>query len=166
MKVDLHDVEATLLAPLWARAKFSREYPSIFNDEKAIALVDQLEYDSSPKEAALRLEGVLVMAARAKQFDDKIRAYLDERPKASIINVGAGLDTTFYRADNGLLRWYDLDLPNVIEIRRKLLPEPERTTYIAGSLLDAGWCADIEHTKNGVFIFAEGVCSIGLRSRR
>ena len=150
-------MEATLLAPLWARAKFSREYPSIFNDEKAIALVDQLEYDFSAKEAALRLEAVLVMVARAKQFDDKIRAYLDERPKASIINVGAGLDTTFYRAGNGMLRWYDLDLPNVIEVRRKLLPEPEGTTYIAGSLLDAGWCANIKDTDSGVFLFAAGV---------
>jgi len=86
MKVDFRGVQATFLAPLWARAK---------------------------------------------QFDDKICAYINEHPQASVINVGAGLDTTFYCVDNGLIQWYDLDLPNVIDIRRQLPPELGRTTYLA-----------------------------------
>ena len=67
MKIDFHDVEATLLAPLCARAKFSREFPSIFNDAKAIELVDQIDYDFSTKVAALGLEGTIAIVARAKQ---------------------------------------------------------------------------------------------------
>jgi len=39
-----------------AQAKFNREFPSIFNDEKAIELVDQIDYDISAKIAALRLD--------------------------------------------------------------------------------------------------------------
>ncbi|MGA9079425.1 MAG: class I SAM-dependent methyltransferase, partial [Halobacteriota archaeon] len=123
------DVEATLLAPLCARAKFSREFPSIFNDAKAIELVDQIDYDFSTKVAALGLEGTIAIVARAKQFDDKIRAYVNEHQQASVINVGAGLDATFYRVDNGLLQWYDLDLPNVIDTRRRLaLKKTEQRT--------------------------------------
>ncbi len=129
MKIDFHDVEATLLAPLCARAKFSREFPSIFNDAKAIELVDQIDYDFSTKVAALGLEGTIAIVARAKQFDDKIRAYVNEHQQASVINVGAGLDATFYRVDNGLLQWYDLDLPNVIDTRRRLaLKKTEQRT--------------------------------------
>ena len=94
---------------------------------------------------------------RAKQFDDKIRAYIAERPHASVINLAAGLDATFYRIDNGSIHWYDLDLPAVIDVRRQLLPEPDRVMYIAKSLLDPTWCKDITHTEDGVFMVAGGV---------
>jgi len=157
VKFDFHGVQASLLAPLWARAKFSREFPALFNDERAIALVDQLDYDFSAKDAALRLEGVLAIVARAWQLDDQIRVYISEHPKASVINVGAGLDTAFYRVDNGYVQWYDLDLPSVIEVRRRLLPETERTTYLSESLFNDRWCSDIADTSNGVFLFAVGV---------
>ncbi|MGD0170953.1 MAG: class I SAM-dependent methyltransferase [Halobacteriota archaeon] len=105
MKVDLHGVEGTLLAPLWGRAKFSREYPSVFNDAKAIELVEQIDYDFSTIDEGLRFEGTLMLVARAKQFDDKARAYIAEHPTASVINLGAGLDTTLYRIDNGSIGW-------------------------------------------------------------
>ena len=157
MKVDLHGVEGTLLAPLWGRAKFSREYPSVFNDAKAIELVEQIDYDFSTIDEGLRFEGTLMLVARAKQFDDKARAYIAEHPTASVINLGAGLDTTFYRIDNGSIGWYDLDLPNVIDVRSQLLPEPDRTTYLAKSLFDASWCRDVEHPENGEFIICGGV---------
>jgi O-methyltransferase involved in polyketide biosynthesis len=157
MKVDLHGVEGTLLAPLWGRAKFSAEFPSIFNDARAIELVEQIDYDFSAIDEGLRFEGTLMLVARAMQFDKKIRVYIAEHPTASVINLGAGLDTTFYRVDNGFIQWYDLDLPNVIDIRRQLLPEPDRTMYLAKSLFDESWCRDVEHTENGVFLICGGV---------
>ena len=157
MKVDLHGVQGTLLAPLWGRAKFSRDYPSVFNDAKAIELVEQIDYDFSAIDEGLGFEGTLMLVARAMQFDDKARAYIAEHPAASVINLGAGLDTTFYRIDNGSIEWYDLDFPNVIDVRRKLLPEPDRTTYLAKSLFDESWCKDVEHTENGVFMICGGV---------
>jgi O-methyltransferase involved in polyketide biosynthesis len=91
------------------------------------------------------------------QFDDKVRTYIAEHPTASVINLGAGLDTTFYRIDNGSIAWYDLDLPNVIGVRRQLPPKPDRTTYLAKSLFDASLCRDVEHTEDGVFIICGGV---------
>ena len=99
----------------------------------------------------------MINVARTKQFDDKIKAYLTDHPSASIVNIGAGLDSAFYRVDNGLIHWYDLDLPAVIDIRRQLLPEPDRVTYIAKSLLDPSWCDDIKHTEDGVFMMSGGV---------
>jgi hypothetical protein len=73
------------------------------------------------------------------------------------VNLGAGLDTTFYRVDNGLIHWYDLDLPEVIDVRRQLLPEPERVTYIAKSIFDPSWRKDVRHTEGGVFMMGVGV---------
>ena len=80
------------MTPLYARAKFSRDFPSIFNDEKAVELVNQVDFDFSTKEAALGLEQVIAIVARAKQFDDKIRAYVGEHPQASIVTLE--LDST------------------------------------------------------------------------
>jgi O-methyltransferase involved in polyketide biosynthesis len=100
---------------------------------------------------------MIANAARAKQFDEKIRTYVSGHPRAAVINVGAGLETTFYRVDNGSMQWYDLDLPNVIDTRRRLLPERDRITYVAVSLFDARWCDRVTDTESGVFTFAEGV---------
>lgn len=91
-----------------------------------------------------------------EQFDDKIKAYFTQHPHASVVNLGAGLDATFYRVDNGLIHWYDLDLHAAIDVRRQFFPEPDRVTYIAKSLLDPSLCKDI-NTENGVFMIAEAV---------
>jgi len=155
MKIELKNIEETLLLPLWSRVKVSREYSSLFNDTKAIELAEQIDYDFSrlgenPFQS-------LLMVARAKQFDDKIRSFVIEHPHASVIDLGAGLDTTFYRVDNGLVQWYDLDLPNVIAIREQLLPTTDRVTYISKSIFDSSWCNDIKDVENGVFIVSCGV---------
>ena len=168
IKVDLSGVSETLLGPLWARAKISRDHNVLFFDAKAIELVEKIDFDFSTSDAPfvgillnISLKGNLLpifglIALMAKQFDDKIKAYITEHPQASVVNLGAGLDATFYRVDNGTIHWYDLDLPAAIDVRRQLLPEPDRVTYIAKSLLDSSWCKDI-NTEDGVFIIAEAV---------
>ena len=156
MKIDLNNVEETLLIPLWGRAQLSREHNSLLNDAKALEIIEQIDYDFSKLDRRSVFRRDLWFVIRAKQFDDEIKAYVAEHPRASIVNIGAGLDTTFYRVDNGSIHWCDLDLPNVIDIRKQLLPEPDRVTYIAKSLLDPSWCKDVKHTEDGVFLMAAG----------
>ena len=168
VKVQLSGVSASMLRCLWARAQLSKKYSSLFYDAKAIELVEKIDYDFSTSDVPF--EGIMfnisrksnlpefgLFTLRAKQFDDKIREYIAEHPRASVINLAAGLDATFYRIDNGTIHWYDLDLPAVIDIRKQLLPEPYRVTYIAKSLLDPTWCKDIKYTDDGVFMVAGGV---------
>jgi len=155
---------------LLGRAQLSREHGSLFFDAKAIELAEKIDFDFSTSDVPFRgvmfnifLKGNLpefdLFIFRAKQFDDKIKAYITEHPRASVVDIGAGLDTTFYRVDNGLIHWYDVDLPAVIEIRKQLLPETDRTTFIAKSLLDPSWCKDVRNTEDGVFMIAGGVLS-------
>jgi O-methyltransferase involved in polyketide biosynthesis len=168
IKIKLSGVSETLLGPLWSRARLSKEYSPLFYDAKAVELVEKIDYDFSTSD--MPFEGIMfnisrkgnlpafgLWALRAKQFDEKVKAYVKGHPQASVVNIGAGLDATFYRVDNGTIRWYDLDLPAVIDIRRHLLPEPDRVTYIAKSFLDPSWCKDIKHTEEGVFIIAGGL---------
>jgi O-methyltransferase involved in polyketide biosynthesis len=171
VKVKLSGISASMLGCLWGRAQLSKEYSSLFYDAKAIELVERIDYDFSANDVP-PFVGIMLMfnisrkvnrpefrlgTLRAKQFDDKTKTYITEHPHASVINIAAGLDTTFYRVDNGSIHWYDLDLPAVIDVRRQLLPEPDRVTYIAKSLLDPSWRDDIKDTGKGVFIMAGGV---------
>ena len=172
VKVKISGASSSMLGCLWSRAQLSREYSSLFFDAKAVELVEQIDYtpdfsasDVPPFEdimvnvffsRKINQTGFGLFTLRAKQFDEKAKAYIAEHPRASVINIAAGLDTTFYRVDNGSVHWYDLDLPAVIEIRKQLLPEPDRVTYIAKSFLDQSWCKDV-NTENGVFMIAGGV---------
>ncbi|MGA7471080.1 MAG: hypothetical protein WBW25_09665 [Halobacteriota archaeon] len=97
MKIDLGGVEETLLVPLWGRAKFSRENPSILNDTKAIELVEGLDYDFARLDKSLGVLENLMHAARAKHLDDKIRAYIAKHPEASVIDLGRSRHSTLKR---------------------------------------------------------------------
>ncbi|MDD1721066.1 MAG: class I SAM-dependent methyltransferase [Euryarchaeota archaeon] len=157
MSVKLSAVEETLFIPLWCRAHASIKYPSLFYDPKAVELVKTIDYDFSVIDA--RLDPVILLAsiARARQCDAVLKKYLAEHPRASVVDLGAGLDTSFYRNDNGLLEWYDLDLPDVVAIRTQVLPEMVRVHSIAKSLLDMSWCDDLVNIEEGVFVIAGAV---------
>jgi O-methyltransferase involved in polyketide biosynthesis len=165
IKIKLSGVSKTLLIPLWGRAQLSKGHSSLINDTKAVEIVEKIDYDFSTFDYDFSTFGIipfesdlpLLLALKAKQFDDKIKAYIAEHPRASVVNIGAGLDTTFYRVDNGLIHWYDLDLPAVVELRKQLIPETDRTTCIAKSFLDSSWYKDIENSEDGVFMTAGGV---------
>jgi O-methyltransferase involved in polyketide biosynthesis len=155
--IDLKGVPQTLLFPLIGRAKFSQESYSPIHDKKAIELVASLNYDFDKLLSVTNVrQSTLFWMARAYHFDEAIKTYLKKHPKAVIVNLGCGLDTTFYRTDNGQLLWIDIDLPDVIDLREKLLPPPNRVEYIKKSVLDFSWVDDIKQFGNDVFFFAGG----------
>jgi len=155
IKVDLSGIPQTSLLILYGRAKVSKEHGSLFNDTKAFELVERLDYDFST-EKAITDYLLFASAARAMQFDNKVKEYITEHPYASVVNLGTGFETEFYRIDNGKIHWYDLDLPELIEVRKQLIPETDRSTCIAKSFLDPEWCTDI-NTQSGVLIIACGL---------
>ena len=155
--ISLSALEETLFIPLWCRAQASLHYPSLFYDPKAVELVQTIDYDFAAIAARLNPVIRLVSVARARQFDSILKAYVAQHPRASVVDLGSGLDTTFYRIDNGLIDWYDLDLPDVIAVRRQLLPETNRVRCIAKSLFDVSWCDDLINENNGVFASAGAV---------
>ena len=152
----LEKVQETLLIPLWGRAKISKEPNPILYDEKAVEIVEKLEYDFSRINKRFGMFDAFFWSCRAKILDDEIRLFLTEHPRAVIVNLGTGLETAFHRVDNGQLRWYDLDLPEVIEIRRKLIPETDRSKCIARSLFDFQWFEEIEE-GDGLLLISGGV---------
>ncbi len=153
-----------MVGPLWARAKYSQLYPEILTDteaeqliQKVIATHPEAETEFQAMEKFIDEFYGLTFLIRARTFDDIIKNFIDEHTKASIVNIGCGLDTTFSRVDNNRITWYDLDLPKAIAYRKRFLPESDRNRYIAKSVFDYSWFDTINFKReNGLFCFAGG----------
>lgn len=146
----LQGVAETLLPVLYSRVVESRLADAIFQDPIAIEWVSQIDYDFSKFERSE--QNNLGVAIRTEILDDYARAFISEHPQATVVNVAAGLDTRFFRMDNGQLRWYELDFPEVIAVRRQLMTETERHQCIAGDALDRAWLSQISHQGKVLFI--------------
>ncbi len=134
----LKGVPETLLIPLVGRALAAERFPELgFRDEWAEEIVRGLDFD--PKRFSRDFLSMRGVAERAKCFDDLARTFSAAKPGAMGASLGAGLCTRFHRIDDGKLRWTDLDLPEVIAIKRKVIEEGPRYRMVAASLLDDLW---------------------------
>ena len=158
--LNLNGVAETLLIPLYVRAIESQRPDALLKDEKAVALVRQMDYDFSPVMLAKIDEATRVaIILRNREFDRYARDFLARYPEAVVVHIGCGLDARFERVDNGRVEWYDLDLPPVIELRRKFIGgERARYHLLACSVLDSAWLNAMGAHRQRPFLFlAEGV---------
>ena len=148
------------MIPLIGRKVCSDHYPHLFADPEADRLLGMLDYDLEPKlkkmETAPGLFGALEVAQRQYDLAWEVKEYLKDHPNAAVVNMGCGLDDSFRRCDNGTCKGYNIDMPDVIETRRNLLPAGERETDIACDLNDYAWMDLIDGSDGAVF-FASGV---------
>ena len=159
-KIEKNTVQETLIIPLYGRLVCSEHFPQLFSDPEAKRICDSLDYDFSDKrrkmESAPGLFGALEVAQRQYDLRCEVEAYLKNHPKAAVVNLGCGLDDTFRKADNGLCRGYNIDMPDVIAIRNELLPAKDREENISCDLNDLSWMDRIDASHGAVF-FAAGV---------
>ena len=155
MKIKLNNVSETMLITLYMRATDAKSEKPILNDKKSEEIISQIDYDFSKfKHAWASYYGIL---SRAKMMDNEVKKFMEKYPDCVIVSIGCGLDTRFLRIDNGKIRWYNLDLPEVIE-KRKLFFEPnERVTDIAKSAFDSAWTKNVELEGKKLLIISEGV---------
>ena len=152
--VRLGTVPETLLVPLYARAVESRRKHPILDDPKAIGMVDSIDWDFQRFNQRWRVIGCTL---RSAMFDEWVKAFLRSHPEGTVVEIGCGLNTRFERLDNGRLHWFDLDLPEVIELRRKFFADSERRTTLAASVLDPDWIAAVRRSPGPYFFVAEAV---------
>lgn len=150
----LGDVQKTLFLPLWGRAVESKKRKPLLVDETALRIIEQVKYDFSQMTRNMDELSQIAWIKRSLICDREIKKFLTRYPQGTIVNIGCGLDTTYERIDNGKLRWYDLDLPDVIELRKQFIKENERRKFIASSFLENVWLENIEIKGNVLFIAA------------
>ena len=125
-------VEDTLFVPMLGRIYASEHCPQILYDKKALELKNKLPLDLI-KQNKQNQYTLLASASRSANMDRFIRSFLERRPDGVIVQLGCGLETTYYRCDNGRTRWYAVDLPHVME----------RETYLAGDAFSEDWIRQV-----------------------
>jgi methyltransferase (TIGR00027 family) len=165
--LNLSDVEASSLVTLYSRAIESQSSDPILRDEAAVEIVRQLDplLAGSPEALARSLSRhevnknlVIHIALRARRYDEYARSFLERRPDGVVVNLGCGMDTRFFRLDDGRLVLFDLDLEEVIDLKRQLISENERYHMIAASVFDYQWMDQVSQNGRGKALFlAEGV---------
>lgn len=159
IKIEFKDqVAETLLIPLWMRALESKRPDGIIRDSLACDIVDRLDYDFSQfSQDKMSLLGVSV---RTRYLDRRTQEFIRREKNPVIVSLGCGLDTRFQRLpEPGDAVCYELDLPEVIDIRRKLLPETSDNRYISSSMFDTGWMDELcrRHPGQPFIFLCEGV---------
>lgn len=153
-KLQPPDPKATYLATLYGKALDARSPNPILGDKHADEIVGRLDVDF----AALKLPrgGEITLPVRAKHLDGWTRAFLAAHPTATVLHLGCGLDSRILRVDPPpTVRWYDVDLPAVIALRRQLYPERANATLLAAEVADLRWL-DAIPTGAPVLVIGEG----------
>ena len=147
-----------MLIPLYGRARMSVLYPELLHDNEAVRIVNEMDMDFSQIESAFGEYGGVCYLSRARRVDTEVGAFLKKYPDSTVVNIGAGLDTTFSRVDNGRALWYNLDLPDAIAFRKSLIRQAERSVDIPKSVFDYTWLDDITSGRDGhLLLIAAGV---------
>ncbi|HEX2980417.1 MAG TPA: class I SAM-dependent methyltransferase [Anaerolineaceae bacterium] len=151
-KIQFKQEKETLLATLYARALESRSPDPILRDEMSEDAIRCIDYDFERLKVDQRS-----IAMRAKLFDLWTMDFLKEHPNGIVLNLGCGLDSRIYRInppDNVL--WFDIDFPEVIELRHRLFPKRAGYEMIGSSLANRQFLASIPHHRPA-WIMLEGV---------
>lgn len=160
VKIEKNTVQETLIVHLYGRKMCYDKFPELYSDTFAKKLCERLDYDFSELErknnSFLYEFGSLEAAMRQLDIIWEIKEYLKKYPKATIVNLGCGLDETGKSCDNGLCHIINVDFPDVIEVRNKLTATQEREKNIACDLKDYSWMDEVDGS-NGVILFAAGV---------
>jgi O-methyltransferase involved in polyketide biosynthesis len=151
IQVELSGVPETLLWNLGRRAAAARAGVSLLKDPLAIEVVDRLQYDFTNASQGARWHAV-----RVATFDAAVRRFLGSHPAGMVVALGEGLETQFWRLDNGRMRWLTVDLPATLDLRRRALPEDPRQGTHAGSALELGWLDELDPGEP-VLVTAQGL---------
>jgi O-methyltransferase involved in polyketide biosynthesis len=147
-------VQETLFIPLAARARETQRKHPVLRDPRAVELVRSIEYDTAKYGPGA---GGPVTVLRTAIIDFWVRSFLAAHPAATVVEIGTGLNTRFERVDNGQVHWFDLDLPDTIELRRTFFADTERRRMVAASFLDEDWLAAVAQSRGPYFFAADGV---------
>ncbi|MBW4668490.1 MAG: class I SAM-dependent methyltransferase [Cyanomargarita calcarea GSE-NOS-MK-12-04C] len=155
-KVNLGVIQETLLITLYARAYELQEADPIIVDPKSAEIVRAIDYDFHKFATAKNSQ--IGCCLRGMVLDNWVRTYMTQHPQGTVIEIGSGLNTRFERVDNGEVRWFDLDLPDSIAVRRQFFEETERRQFISASALDTDWIEQVKAVSTEPCMFlAEGV---------
>jgi O-methyltransferase involved in polyketide biosynthesis len=146
----LQGVSDTLFIPLVARIFVSKKFPEYFFDEKALSLEKYIPDDTIQKKSSEY--SLMASVARYYNLDSMVRAFIKKNGKSNIIYLGAGFETAYYRLNEQIANFYEIDLPDVITTRRMILEEQTNELLIAGDIFDMEWTKQIDKSISTLLV--------------
>jgi O-methyltransferase involved in polyketide biosynthesis len=135
-------VEDTLFIPLTGRVYVSKKFPEYFFDEKALEMENLIKNKQIEKKSSEYT--MIANVARSYNLDQMTQNFIDRHDKCNIVNLGVGLETSYYRINRKNSIFFEVDLPEVIELREKYLEVGENEKFIKGDLFKLGWCEELD----------------------
>ena len=167
-KIQFAKEKETMLMTLSGRAVQSAWKNPILRDPWAEEAMRHIDYDMSKQLTGMaswsiwKDIGPTIIASRAATFDLLTTRYLADYPDATVLHVGCGMDSRIFRVEpSASVQWFDVDYPDVIDLRRQLFPKREalhagQYRLIGAPLNDLRWLDDVPQDRPALFI-AEGV---------
>ncbi|MFC9240057.1 class I SAM-dependent methyltransferase [Streptomyces decoyicus] len=156
VKADLKGVPETALWTLYHRAAEAARPDTVLADPRAVQLIGEVDFPFRDRLGGARPWLAQAIALRALGFDGVVRAFLAAHPDGTVIALGEGLETQFWRVDNGRADWVTVDLTDPLALRRRLLPHGARQRLVACDVRDSQWMAGIDASR-GVLVTAQGL---------
>ncbi|AWT57287.1 class I SAM-dependent methyltransferase [Mycolicibacterium smegmatis] len=155
LKVDLSGAPQTMLATFYAKALDARLPTPILGDDMAAEIAERIDYDWT--RTAITPARAPAVTTRSAHFDRWARQFLAVHPEAVVLHLGCGLDGRFFRLAPGPgVEWFDVDYPEVIDLRSQLYPEHERYHLVSASVTDPAWLEEVP-TGRPVLMLGEGL---------
>jgi O-methyltransferase involved in polyketide biosynthesis len=152
---ELTPLEQTAFLTEYARALDNRRHRPILGDSLAEEVVGKIDYDFAG--LGVQTSVVCQTALRAKMLDDRVRAFVTEHPDAVVVDLGAGLDSGFYRVGPpATVDWYSVDLPGIAGLREEVLPRAAESHSVPVSLADEHW-TDAIPADRPTMLIADGL---------
>jgi methyltransferase (TIGR00027 family) len=167
--MNLSQVSRTAILTLICRVVESERKNPIFNDPMAVLCLERLISLASAEEknwiisrkrfySRISAHDAKAGARRAKVFDDTANRFIAANPQCTVINLACGFDTRFWRIANENCRYIEIDLPEVVALKREILKDQLSYELIGCSVLDASWIDQVTTNGNRRFLFlAEGL---------
>jgi O-methyltransferase involved in polyketide biosynthesis len=151
--ITLTGAQETTLATLYGKAVDSRSPNSILRDHQADKAMQRIAYDF--RKTGVNATTAAGIALRAKQLDDWTAEFLSDHQQATVLHLACGLDTRVHRLDPpSSVRWFDVDYPEVLDLRKRLLPEPAGDYRMVGaSVIDDAWLEQVPDDRPTVAVF-------------
>ena len=164
-KIQFTKEKETMLMTLSGRAIQSQWKDPILRDPWAEEAMRHIDYDLSKQLTGVaswslwKDIGPAIIATRAATFDQLTNRFLADYPDAVVLQVGCGMDSRAFRVDPpAAVEWFDVDYPDVIDLRRQLFPRRDAEAYhmIGAPLDDLRWLDNVSRGRPGLLV-AEGV---------
>ena len=150
----LQGVADTLFIPLAARIYVSKRFPDYFYDATALSLEKYLPDESIQKSSSEYSH--LASVARYYNLDAMTKNFFAVHERCNVVNLGAGLETAYFRLNSQNAVFYEIDLPEVMDNRRSTFGEHTNEVLIGGDIFTMEWAQQIDKTLPTLLI-ASGV---------